>query len=556
MKAIWALLLSALSGVSEGEFLPPDMIEPGMRGFGLTVFRGRGVDTFEVEALGVLKDWAPKMDLILVRLSGGPDGVLGKAGVIAGMSGSPIFLGGKLAGAVAYGWPFSKEPICGVTPIGAMLEVARRPSNVPDAVPDRKELAPIATPLWLSGFSPSLVSEMRDALERFGMLPVSGGASGSHAADSLSPGSALGVQLVRGDVSATAIGTLTWVQGDTVLAFGHPMFSSGSTALPMTGAYIYDVLPSVYRSFKIGAATGPTGVILQDRLPAIAGVRGRRPDMLPVTVEVGGKGFRFEVVRHPRMGPFFVVYGLASIVAAAEKASGESTVRLEGTLFLRSTLPDTMKVRDLFSGFGAPLQAARSIGWLLSAVMENPFREVRVDSASFHVQVEEKVKLAWIEGVRVDRQVVRPGEDLRVEVFLRRYLGGRDTLAFDLELPEDLGEGQVVLRVGDATHIERWEQERAPGRFVPMDLFQLLQRLGESKPNDRVYVELVAPREGLTVSGAELQRLPPSALSVLKPGRQTATSQPVRETLLLERESPVGAVVRGAHTVELRVERR
>jgi len=555
VRAICALLL-VLLGTPKGEFLPPDLIKPGMRGFGLTVFRGGKVDTFKVEALGVLKNWAPKMDLILVRLSGGPDGVLRKAGVIAGMSGSPVFLEGKLVGAVAYGWTFSKEPICGVTPIGAMLEVARKPSDVSNALPDDKGLAPIATPLWLSGFSPSLVPEMRDALEGFGMLPVAGGVKGNCEVDSLRPGSALGVQLARGDVNATAIGTLTWIQGDTVLAFGHPMFSSGNTALPMTGAYIYDVLPSVYRSFKIGAATGPTGVILQDRLPAIAGVMGREPDMLPVAVEVGGKEFWFEVVRHPSIGPSLVLYGLASVVAAAEKSSGESTVQLEGILFLRSTGPDTLKVHDLFSGLSAPLQAARSIGRLLSVVMENPFRKVRVDSASFRIRVEEKIRMAWIEGVRVDRQVVRPGDDLRIEVFLRRHLEGWDTLALDLKLPESLRGDRVVLRVGDAAHMEHWERERAPGRFVPTDLHQLLQRLGETKPNDRVYVELVAPGEGLTVSGLELPRLPPSALSVLKPGRQTAAFQPVREAVLLELGKPVGAVVQGAHTVRLRVERR
>lgn len=546
------LLLVLLGCPRAGDFLPPDSVRAGMRGYGLTVFKGTKVDTFEAEALGVLKNWAPKMDLILVRLSGGPDDLLAKAGVIAGMSGSPVFLGEpgreKLVGAVAYGWTFQKEPICGVTPISSMLEVARRPSGFPNSVPDAGELSPIATPLWLSGFSPSVVRKMEDALKEFGMVPVSGGGSDASGPSSLSPGSALGVQLVRGDITATAIGTLTWVEGDTVLAFGHPMFSLGSTALPMTGARIYEVFPSVYRSFKLGVATSPMGVVLQDRLPAIAGVRGREPDMLPVKVEVDGRKFRFEVVRHPQIGPSFVSYGLASVAEAAGKSSGESSVELKGKLFLGS---DTLRIMNFFSGLSAPLQAAQDVGRVLSAVMENPFRKVRVDSVSIRFDLEERLRIVWIDWVRVDRKVVRPGGDLVAEVFLRRYLGGRDTLRFYLKVPKNVGD-QLLLRVGDASHAETWERERAPGMFKAMNFGQLLRRLEEAKRNDVVHLELVSSKRGVTVSGDELPELPPSALSVLMSSTQT---KPVKEAVVLREERRVGAVVRGGHVVSIRVRR-
>ncbi|HIE04917.1 MAG TPA: hypothetical protein EYP61_09180 [Candidatus Latescibacteria bacterium] len=550
------LLLVLLGSLRAEEFLPPDSVRAGMKGYGLTVFKGTKVDTFGVEALGVLRNWAPKMDLILVRLSGGPDDLLTKAGVIAGMSGSPVFLGKpgreKLVGAVAYGWTFPKEPICGVTPISSMLEVARRPSSSPNSIPDAGELTPIATPLWLSGFSPSVVGKMRDALREFGMVPISGGGSDTSKPSSLSPGSALGVQLVRGDVTATAIGTLTWVKGDTVLAFGHPMFSLGSTTLPMTGARIYDVFPSVYRSFKLGVATSPMGIILQDRLPAIAGVKGKEPDMLPLRVDVDGKKFRFEVVRHPQMGPFFVLYGLASIAEAAGKSFGESSVELDGKLFIG---PDTLNIRNFFSGPAAPLQAAKDVSQVLSTVMENPFRKVRVDSASLRIELDEELRIAWIDGVRVDRNTVRPGGNLVAHVFLRRYLGGRDTLRFRLKVPKHI-EGQLLLRVGDASHAERWERERAPGVFTTMNFGQLLRRLEEAKRNDVVYLELVSSERGVTVSGDELPKLPPSALSVLMPVTQTAAYKPVKEAVVLKEERRMDAVVRGGHAVRLRVQRR
>ena len=551
------LLLLALLGSPRAEdFLPPDSVRAGMKGYGLTVFKGTKVDTFGVEALGVLKNWAPKMDLILVKLSGGPDDLLAKAGVIAGMSGSPVFLGEpgreKLVGAVAYGWTFPKEPICGVTPISSMLEVARRPSGFPNSVPDAGELSPIATPLWLSGFSPSVVGRMRDALKEFGMVPISGGGSDTSGPSSLSPGSALGVQLVRGDVTATAIGTLTWVKGDTVLAFGHPMFSLGSTALPMTGARIYDVFPSVYRSFKLGVATSPMGVVLQDRLPAIAGVRGGEPDMLPVRVEVGRKEFRFEVVRHPQMGPFFVFYGLASVAEAAGKSSGESSVELKGELFVGS---ETLRIGNFFSGLAAHFQAAEDVSQVLSAVMKNPFRKVRVDSVSLRIELDEELRIVWIDGVRVDRKAVHPGGDLVAHVFLRRYLGRRDTLKFCLKLPKHI-EGQLLLRVGDASHAQRWEMERAPGAFTAMNFSQLLRRLEEAKRNDVVYLELVSSERGVTVSGDELPKLPPSALSILAPVTQTAAYKPVKEAVVLREERRVDAVVRGGHIVRLSVRRR
>lgn len=569
--------------------LRSDEVQRGMKGIGKTVFEGMKIEEFDVEILGVLKNaLGPRTDLIVARLSGAPGGALARTTqVIAGMSGSPVYIDGKLIGAVAYAWPFEREPIAGITPIQNMLNVfdrgLERPVqygsghglserqegiSIPDEVARMNShveglrgatLYPIQTPLILSGFRPEVVQEMIPKLAPLGLIPVQGGGEASGAVEGpFEPGAAVGVQLMRGDLSATGIGTLTYRDGDRVAAFGHPMMFMGATDLPMTGAYVYDVLPSTYRSFKFGSPTKLLGAIRQDRLPAVAGVLNDIPDMMPVTLHIQSntqeEGVRFEVVRDRDIGPFFIFYGLMNAIEAAEKLYGDATVRVNANV--RIADHPSLEWGNVYSSIRALAQSAVLLSTPIRLLTQNAFESVRLEQVSFDIQVDEQIKTALIEEVRVDQRIVKPGDRLQITAFLRPYRGERFAVKTTLILPKDLPDGPLTLRVANAQSSEQWEVERAPGRYQPKSLAQLMELLRYEEPNDHVIVELFAPKEGLTVGGRELSALPPSALEVLTSSRQTAASGPVSGVVLLRKRLKTDYVLSGSHIIELVVRRR
>src|SRR5512143_2455059 len=305
------------------EILPTDRILPGMRGYGISdMGDGKGIQRFDVEIIGVLRRYAPRQDLVLARVSGAG---LDKSGIIAGMSGSPIYVDGKLVGALAYGWPFSKDPICGITPIQSMLDIRHAPAGPPVPIAgstassvstadlmaafgtgrfrehlDRmlsvlrphpvESLTPLPLPVSIAGLPPGSLFERM--AETAGWMTAPSGAAAataaraSGAAEPLRPGSAVATQLLSGDMDVSATGTVTWVEGNSVLAFGHPFLSMGPVSMPMAEADVLTVLPSIYRSFKF-AATGPVlGSITQDRSTGILGTFGTQAPMVPITVRI------------------------------------------------------------------------------------------------------------------------------------------------------------------------------------------------------------------------------------------------------------------------------
>ena len=295
------------------EYMPTHEIQAGMKGIGKTVFQGTQVDSFEVEILGVMRNVRPRGDIIIARLSGGP---LEKTGIIAGMSGSPVYIHGKLIGALAFAWPFSKEPIAGITPISEMLQIVQWVSRLEGEedqemgmVEDLKfeisedilshndlryphstfEMTPIQTPLILSGFDERSLKDARQLFEPLGLLPVQGGIAGeenSPDADALVPGSAVGVQLISGDARAGALGTVTERKGKQILAFGHPFLWTGEVDFPMTKGYIHSILPSQVISFKMGSPGKVVGRLIQDRRAGIFGKIGEYSKMIPVDITI------------------------------------------------------------------------------------------------------------------------------------------------------------------------------------------------------------------------------------------------------------------------------
>ena len=540
-----------------------------MSGFGLTTFQGTKIDTFQVEILGVLKGYlGPRMDMILARFSGGP---LEHTGLIRGMSGSPVYIDGRLIGAIAYGWSFSKDPIGGITPIAHMLDVATREPPPPGQYGKVLELdeettrllggegvstlAPLGVPIALAGFSPRGRQVLRDALDapNIQLLDSPAGQGLSDQEVSIEPGAPLAVQLIRGDYSAAGIGTLTWVGDGRFVGFGHPMFFLGATNLPATGAYIHQVIPIQTFSFKLGTPTGTMGAVRQDRLPAIAGMLGEAPDMLPVRVVLrsaaGDHAFRCEVLRHPERSASFVSSVLFNSLETAEKLFGDATLRMRSHIALADGR--TVEREQMYSSGVALLRAVIDAVQPVSVLLNNPFAGVTLDSLHFELEIGETLSQARITGLRLSPPEPKVGQRVSLQATLQPYRAEPVTERLELDLPAHLEPGPFVVRVGSGVASASWEAARQPDAFVPRnaaDVLALLERTGAA---DELVVEVFRAKPGFTVNGRELPGLPPSALAVLGADRSAGHLGSVQGEVVLRRTLTTDYVLSGEQSLDM-----
>ena len=552
--------------------MAPSELRRGMSGFGLTTFQGTEIDTFQVEILGVLKGaLGPRMDMILARLSGGP---LEHTGLIRGMSGSPVYIDGRLIGAISYGWYFSKDPIGGITPIAHMLEVATRehptPSQYGKALNLDEEttrllggegvstLAPLGMPIAVAGFSPQgrqVLLDALDALDAPGiqLLDSPAGQALPDQEVPFAPGASLAVQLIRGDYSAAAIGTLTWVGDGRFVGFGHPMFLLGATNLPATGAYIHQVIPIQTASFKLGTPTGAVGAVHQDRLPAIAGTLGAVPDMLPVQVALrsaaGNHDFHCEVLRHPELSAALVRSVLFNSLETAEKLFGDATLRVRSHIALADGR--TVEREQVYSSGVALLSAVTDAAQPVSVLLNNSFAGLALDSLHFELEIGETLAQARITGLRLSPPDPKAGQRVSLQATLQPYRAEPVTERMELDLPAHLEPGPFVVRVGSGVASTSWEAARRPDAFVPRntsDLLALLERTGAA---DELVVEVFRANPGFTVDGRELPGLPPSALAVLSADRSAGHLGPVQGEVVLRHTLTTDYVLSGEQSLDM-----
>ncbi len=556
------------------QFMPVEEIRPGMKGIGLSVFQGTTRDTFEVEILGVLENVGPGRDLILGRAH---SELLEKTGIVSGMSGSPVYVDGRLIGAAAYAWSFAIEPVVGITPIGEMLGMLERSGDCPELGLDGisqenfrfalgggaeralvSEIHPIQTPVALTGFTGSSRRTWQSCLSTYGFLGVEGGGRSPGAAPTaLRPGDAMGIQMVRGDMTSTAIGTVTWVDGDRILGFGHPFLLAGPVSLPLSTAYIHAVLPSQVSSFKIGGPGKPVGAIRQDRQTGVMGVLGTNVSMLPVSVSVtpGRDGdtdqYHVEVMRSDILTASLIGLVGYSSVEASQKAIGESTLGIRTTIRIG---PDrTLESEITVAVPSPPMAVAEQISRPIQKIIANPFEKVRIEGVDVHVHLLDRYRVAEVEDLRVDRAEVKPGEDLEVRVTLRPYREPKVVEATTVHIPADTPAGPLDLVACASGDLWEMEWERAPLRFEPADLDQLIDLLGSRRDTRRVYLQLFQHRSGRVVGGRELPRLPGSVLSVLDTGTRAGKIGLSAGAVVAESDIRTDWVVTGCRSITIQI---
>ena len=603
---LFAFLLCLAAGLpAQSRFLPIEEVRPGMTGVGRTVFEGDRLDEFKVHVLGVLRNViGPRRDLILARLEGGP---LANAGVIAGMSGSPVYIDGRLVGAVSYSLgDFSKEPIAGITPIAEMIADAtlttpRRPLariDVPTTLtPESLQtslrqafswtrpfaqssadiqvlgnlnagistlLRPIATPLTLGGFDPSVIGSVTSVFHQQGFLPMLAGAAQSPQSargttpPRLRPGDPLGVALMSGDLEIGATGTVTDVDGDKVYAFGHPFYGLGPTQFPLTRAYVHVVLPSLQASQKIASTVEVIGTISQDRATTIAGTLGRGPAMIPLRLTLKNeergfsKTFNISMVNDELFTPILAYMSIVNTLQSYERQNGVGTYALRGSASIKNH--GAISFEDLFTGDQPSTGAASSVVGPINFLLRNSFEDVQVEELTLEVDASEQPRSATLERAWVDGTRVKAGTTVDLKVLLRTYRGEEITKSVPVQIPAN-ATGSVSIMVADAPRLSQWESRElqvqpAQTRGIP----QMIRLLNDAKKNNRLYVRMVTRDGGAVVRGESLAALPSSVLAVIESDRNGGSFRPLQSALMGEWEIVTGHAVTGSRTLTLPLE--
>jgi hypothetical protein len=574
--------------------MPLEQVKPGMRGKGKTVFLAGAIEEFDVEILGTIVNNQPKRNIILARLSGKG---LDRTGIIQGMSGSPVYLDGKLVGAVAYSFPFSKEPIAGITPIGEMLAVAEQPipakpasmaslplrtslsladlmSVVKDAVAARpaifsqgKTLSPIGVPLVFGGFSPAVVEEARPLFNRWGLIPMETGGAGQiraavpGAAATLQEGDPVAVELVGGDLSSAAVGTVTYVDGERVLAFGHPLYNLGKVDYAMARASVLAVVPSLESSFKLAATGERLGRFTQDRTAGMSGEIGRMPQPVPLEVRLSRAGqikeFKIELSNDKILTPLLLNMTVASLLSSEERSVGDLSFGLEGDVYLNDG--SSVHLEDLFSGNLDA--AATNLSGLLTAVVyflnNNEFEQVGIHRIKLGIRAMEEARFASLERVWLDKYEVSAGERIQVKIYYRAFGGQTFQEEVTIEAPPLPGGSEFILIIADAASVHQVEalQYRTQD-FVPRSLGQLIRVLNNLRKNSRIYFKMIASKPGLFVKGEEMPNLPPSMKSLFASPRAAASAPTeLTRSTLGEYQLPIPYVFRGMASIPIKIKK-
>jgi hypothetical protein len=588
--------------------LPADSLRAGDAAVVRTVFAGTRIESFDAVILGVMDIGRTEGRMILARATS--ERVV-KAGVAQGMSGSPVYVRGKLIGALSSGWNFESEPIFGITPIDEMLSVLdwpmsggsgasagptgvesespalgsprcgpyRWPGDDADegmapASPDVAQafaggaaaalagvpgtLSALPLPLACGGLHPAMVDRARAMLQPFGLAVTPGGQSRAAAADTaFEPGSAVAVDLMRGDLQMAAIGTVTYRDGDRVLIFGHPFFQAGAVRMPLATAEIITIIPSALSSFKLGVRGREVGVALQDRRPAVAGVLNGRAHMLPLTVnvtmaETRRQQFHFEMVEDRGFAP--TLAAIAALNSVLESGGAGSSQTLSWTVRLARRGAPALMLHDLASGEAAFGGLLTAIAGPMRFLMNNPFERLTLDSVDVTADLRPTREQWSVRSARLASRSVRPGGQAVVVCDLQHWRGEHVTRSLTLTVPEEAPPGRYAVWVGGGAELARFEAIRTPAAFRPTSLDEAWRRLGTMHSTDALYGGLYASAPQITDGGRDYPELPETAALLMTGGTITPDRRRSETATLDVARLPFAGAVDGSLMLELIVD--
>src|SRR4051812_35887986 len=568
------------------KIMPLEQIKTGMRGVAYTVFEGTKPEPMDVEVLGVLKNMnGPKSDMILVRLHGQK---VEFTGVVAGMSGSPVYIDGKLVGALSFRiGQFSKEPIAGVTPIEEMLEINELDQSTPaqsvfTPVPSEHKvqvssksavsggnpnasltqlgsyMTPIAAPLVFNGFSEEAVKRFMPQFEAAGVMPVMGAGSSSSAAqpEPIEPGSSVGIVLVRGDMDISATCTVTYIDPQRLLACGHPLMQSGKVDMPMTKSTVLASLPSPMNAFKIAMTTETIGSFMQDRHTGVMGRFSAEAHMVPVTLTVHGaraKEFHYEVLNSPKLTPVALASTIYSALGSLNETGEDVSYRLGGNINVVGF--PAVQVQDMFApDDSGPTAAAVAISMAerLGRIYENSYQTPEIDGIHLDIDLIPERRWAKLESARTDVTEARPGDDVTVEAALRPYRGERIVRQIKVHIPPSTPKGTLRILVSDGETLER-SHHASPAFVRKFDLGATIAALNKARSNQKLYVSLLQSNPQAMVEDKVMPGLPLSVMNVMDGMRGTQDMVVTGESAVEESFTPLDFVVSGSQIITLTI---
>ena len=580
---------------------PVSELREGMRGTARTVFRGVKSEEFNVEILGVMPNWiGPKQDMIVGRLSGAN---AERTFVFAGMSGSPVYIDGKLVGAISYSFPFAKEPICGITPIEQMLSLVETsppsmiaasslktfsyaellsgtwrldPTNTSVSYdhyasgfsPDSMLMAvagqtfrPITTPVTFSGISQKTIDLLAPQLLSAGILPVAA-SNGSSAitplkkanSETLLGGDSVTVHLSRGDISLAAAGTVTLRDGDKIYAFGHPFFGLGTASLPMSESHVVTVVPNANNSFKLAVPDSMVGAMTQDRATGIFGRLGEMPRMLPVKIKLRTSRGRneevnFESAIDELLTPLIVNAGVSNALLSNERNVGDSTIELSGEITVRGEA--SIKLNRRYAGPQASAFAASAAAIPLNALLRAGFEGLDISGITLNLTATDGSRTALLDRISMDRIQVRAGQTVEISAFARTAAGKVVIQKIPVTIPKDTAPGTVSITIGDGGAVQ---QNTPITQFIPKSATELIATINRLKRSDRLYAVITRNSTGIVIGSSEMPNLPPSMLATLNNDRTTGGLKPTLQTIIADVEIPSGEyIVAGSQTLTIEV---
>ncbi len=593
------VLASCLLGQASPPILPLSGVHAGLQGVGRTIFEGDKIEEFQVEILGVLNNAiAPKQDLILARLTGGP---LATTGVIAGMSGSPVYVDGKLVGAVSHAFPLSKDAIAGITPIEEMLAVGNSPAStaartelapgyriarVSDGSPDldrvilddgqnptklpetpqETAISNLLLPLRFGGFSKTAIDTFAPQFRRLGLEPVAGGMISGSAANphpsptDLEPGSMISLLLLNGDLELNIDCTVTLRQGNNLYACGHQVLAAGPAAFPFAPAHVIVTIPSIASSFKIDAPGAVMGTIQQDRFDAIYGrVGGKAAPMIPVHVHLDSadkkiSDYHFDMVEEPFLSPLLLNLAVTSALSVTERSIGNSTLNLNAQIKLSDG--QSVNLEDVLSGeVGTDAMVGATVAAPLSMLMSSGFPDLKVQDVSLGIQSLDEKRSATLDQVWSTKSEVRPGDHLEVTALIRLPDGDTQTEKIPVEVPESVTDKMLSLVVGSGSSINAMELRFSGLGGTPRDAQHLVRALNRMRRNNRIYALLMAPQRSFVMAGDEYPSPPPSLLQTFMADPAAASSVVFSGTSVVGdfETQPTPYAIHGQKTLMLKV---
>jgi hypothetical protein len=558
------------------------------------VFEGTRIEEFEAEIVGVLPGGRAEGDMIVARATS--ERVV-KSGIAQGMSGSPVYVDGKLIGALSSGWSFSRDPLFGITPIGEMLAVldlpaaggaagSAGPTGVevgvrsagtrfgewtweaePEDLPGEPTRgspgtaplpARLGLPLACGGMHPAALAAARDLFAPLGLQAVQGGRAAAEPSQPIEPGSAVAVDLMRGDLHISAIGTVTYRDGDRVLIFGHPLFQSGEVRLPLSTATITTIVASQLASFKLGAPGTPVGSLTQDRRAAMGGSIGGSPALLPYSVDITRPGlprqtFRFETIEDRSLAPQLMSIAALNCLLESGGTGGNQTVRW--SMRLKRPGRPALTLSDVLSSDSPSADLVGAVSSPLRFLYGNPFASLELDSVALRLDVVPGRESWTLRGAEVLSAAVRPGRSIRIRYELERWRGGRQSRIVTIPVPEEVPDGRYTVWLGGGPELSRFEAARLPGRYRPASLDEAWRRLDDYRSSDAMYATLVARAPEVTSGGRDYPELPTSALTLLAGGQLAGDRARRGDRLLIdEQRLPIDGMLRGELQVEVQVD--